>query len=304
MIRDMKLLKKKELKSSLAISTIVGCRNQCSYCPQKVFTEAYRSRSDNLKMSIELFEKCILTVPKHICLSFSGFSEPWLNPDCTSMILSAHHKGFKIRVNTTLVGMKTNDLDQLKDIPFVKFVVHLPDDNQLTKIHVNEQYLEVIVRLLESGLQNLYWKFHNSKPEVQILPEIHQLLIKHRARIFYTGVNNRAGNVQIGQSYNSINKNKILCECQDFRHNILLPNGDVALCHMDWSLKHILGNLTQMKYEDLYRGKSFQKILNGLKDINSDILCRSCEKDIVSRTLLQNIKLNISHKISGDKSIY
>lgn len=255
-------------------------------------------------MTIDMFEKCISTVPTNICLSFSGFSEPWLNPDCTSMILLAHQKGYKIRANTTLAGMCKVDMERLAAIPFVKFVVHLPDDKKLTKIKVDDQYLQVLDVLLHSGIKNLFWKFHNTTPDIHIIPDVYQLLLKNKARIMYSGINHRAGTVETELPYYVVNKDKILGNCQDFHHNILLPNGDVALCHMDWSLKHILGNLVSTNYNELYKGDSFIKVITGLKNIHSDILCRSCEKDIVSRNIFQSITQSFQRKITGHKRIY
>ena len=58
--------------------------------------------------------------------------------------------------------------------------------------------------------------------------------------------------------------------------NVLLPNGDVALCCMDWSAKYVLGNLKHDRFEDLYRSETFRHVLRGLKDPSVDLLCRTC----------------------------
>jgi hypothetical protein len=300
----MFIIRNKRLKSSLAITTSVGCRNLCSYCPQQVFINSYRRESDIFKMSIDTFNKCIESVPINICLSFSGFSEPWLNPDCTAMILSAHQKGFKIRVNTTLIGMNITDIEKLKNIPFVKFVVHLPDNKQLTKIKTDESYLLVMDSLLKSKIQNLNWKFHQSGSDIKISPVVFEVLKKHKVKIHYTGVNNRAGNVRTNLPYFTKNKESILQECQDFHHNILLPNGDVVLCHMDWSLKHKLGNLLTENYSSLFSGDSFQRIIKGLNNIDLDILCRNCEKDLKKRNIYEKLIHHINRKFKGEQNLY
>ena len=42
------------------------------------------------------------------------------------------------------------------------------------------------------------------------------------------------------------------CGCQEkVYHNVLLPNGDMTLCCMDYGLKHILGNLYKQEYKDI-----------------------------------------------------
>lgn len=300
----MPFFKSQVLKSSLAITTIAGCRNQCSYCPQKTFVRSYRRISEQLKMSMDTFRKCITTVPLDVCLSFSGFCEPWLNPDCTRMILHAHEKGFRIRVNTTLVGMSPEDVHQIKTIPYVKFVVHLPDDSGLTHIKTDELYFEVLKCLIHERIDNMAWKFHNSGPVSDILPEVKRILQNSGCPVQYAGLNNRAGHINANDEYISVNQGRILKPCQDFKHNILLPDGDVTLCHMDWSLRHILGNLTLTSYSDLFRGHAFLELNAALDDPESDILCRHCEKDIVRRNVLQNIARYAIRKVRGKKDIY
>lgn len=226
------MFRKKQLKSSLAITTRVGCRNNCSYCPQKAFIQAYKNLKGENTLSFETFSACIRTVPRDICLSFSGFCEPWLNPHCTRMILHAHEQKFRIRVNTTLIGMTGADIQQLKKVPFIKFVVHLPDNQQLTHIKVDEVYLQNLRLLLKEPPRKLMWKFHRSASGADVHEQVRQILEDHGAKIRFFGLNSRAGKVDAGRDYRVPNHGKVLRPCQDFHHNILLPNGDVALCHM------------------------------------------------------------------------
>jgi len=49
-----------------------------------------------------------------------------------------------------------------------------------------------------------------------------------------------------------------------FEQNVMLPDGDVYLCCMDWSLKHKLGNIFKTHFNNLNREKQYE-------------LCRYCE---------------------------
>lgn len=294
----------KRLKASLAITTTVGCRNRCSYCPQDVFVRAYKERSGLTVMSMDTFTRCLGTVPRNIAISFSGFSEPWLNRECTPMVLHAHRQGYRIRVNTTLIGMKPEDIDRLRPVPFIKFVVHLPDDRHLTGIRVDRQYLDNLVCLLEESPLNLTWKFHSSSSGTEIHPEVQEILRQYRAKVGIFGLNNRAGRAVTGHAYRPVNRGRVLRECQDFHHNILLPNGEVALCHMDWSLKHVLGNLLTGTYADLYTGREFRELQRALLQPEADMLCRACEKDVVRRSPAAALIHRIGQKLSGEKDLY
>ncbi len=297
-------IRKNFLKSSLAISTSVGCRNACSYCPQKSFVTSYKKLSGITRMSFDTFTRCLESVPKDVCLSFSGFSEPWLNPACTKMILHAHNSGFALRVNTTLTGMKPEDILQIRTIPFIKFVVHLPDNQNLTKIKVDETYLNNLNLLIENQPLHLNWKFHKTASEIDIHIEVLKILQSKNIRVTMAGLNNRAGKVDTGIKYSIPNKGKILRQCQDFHHNILLPNGDVVLCHMDWSLQHVLGNLLKQDYSGIHSGKAYADLQAALADPAAEILCRDCEKDVVQRSFAQNAIHSLKKKLSGEKDPY
>ena len=42
------------------------------------------------------------------------------------------------------------------------------------------------------------------------------------------------------------------CGCDErMYHNVCLPNGDIALCCMDYGLEHIVGNIFESTYEEV-----------------------------------------------------
>jgi adenine C2-methylase RlmN of 23S rRNA A2503 and tRNA A37 len=95
----------------LEITTKIGCRVDCNYCPQQRLIGSYRKRSDIFNMSVDSFKKCLDTVPPEVNIHFSGMCEPWLNPECTHMLLHANERGHKIKASTTLVGMNIEDVE-------------------------------------------------------------------------------------------------------------------------------------------------------------------------------------------------
>ena len=50
----------------------------------------------------------------------------------------------------------------------------------------------------------------------------------------------------------------------EFQQNVVLPNGDVYLCCMDYGLEHKLGNLFETNFNDLERKENYE-------------LCKKCE---------------------------
>lgn len=259
--------------AELEITTVIGCKIRCTYCPQDKLIKAYAKRSNIYKMTFDTFEQCLDKIPLHIHIHFSGMAEPWLNPECTRMLLYAHEKGYEIAVYTTAVGMTPLDVEKIESIPFRIFSVHLPDKEKYSKIEVNDNYLETIGAISKSKIQNREYMTMGTLP-----PEVQQLIKKHISR---TSMVSRAGNLE-GKMCPSVPtklKGPIRCRsCGNlFDHNVLLPNGDVLLCCMDYGMQHILGNLISSNYTSLFNGEEFCELQKGLDDDSFDILCRYCE---------------------------
>ncbi len=289
----------RKIQRSLAITTHIGCANQCVYCPQKTIAKAYNAVSTHKSMSFEDFKTYMSSVPKHIPLSFAGFSEPWLNPATTEMVLYAHEQGYPVRVNTTLVGVATTDIKALEKVPFIRFAVHLPDNTGKTRITVNDAYLAVLEFLLKSKISQQFYKYHKTQL-MGLNADVKSLLRKYNQKAKAFSLNNRAGYASTENKYRTPNKTEILKKCSDFKHNILLPNGDVVLCHMDWGMKHVLGNLRNKTFEDIFESEEFKKIHQALTDPKTELLCRQCEKDITYKSFIAGFAQKIMAFLKGE----
>ena len=90
----------------------------------------------------------------------------------------------------------------------------------------------------------------------------------------------RAGNLK-GDGLITKKQEKGRLSCSDcgeaLNKNILLPDGTVLLCCMDFGMKHVLGNLLTQSYEEICNGKEMTMIREGLNGNEQiDILCRRC----------------------------
>jgi sulfatase maturation enzyme AslB (radical SAM superfamily) len=119
----------------LEITTNLPCTNRCHYCPQGILRDEYEKNANPEKMlSLENFKILLRNVAIDTDISFSGFSEPFLNPDCVDMIKHAYSVGHMISLYTTLVGLDDEQAEELNDINFVKVSVHdigLPERDYL-----------------------------------------------------------------------------------------------------------------------------------------------------------------------------
>ena len=64
-----------------------------------------------------------------------------------------------------------------------------------------------------------------------------------------------------GKQIVSRKSGSIMCSAApQLNHNVLLPNGDVVLCCMDYSIKHTIGNLLNDDYEKLFKSSAINNI--------------------------------------------
>ena len=233
----------------------------------------YAKRSNIYKMTFDTFKNCLDKIPLNVHIHFSGMAEPWLNPECTKMLLYTHQQGYEISVYTTTVGMHPSDIKNIESIPFRHFNVHLADKERYSKIEINDNYLETIDAIFKSKIQNREYMTMG-----ELHPKVQQLIKK---RIPRTKMLSRAGNLECKVSPLVPPRLKGPIRCRSagnlFNHNVLLPNGDVLICCMDYGMQHILGNLMSSNYTSVFNGKEFYELQKGLDDDSIDILCRYCE---------------------------
>ncbi|MER9007172.1 hypothetical protein NKI15_26485 [Mesorhizobium sp. M0862] len=107
-------------------------------------------------LRLEDFKRCLARVPTSVDISFAGYSEPWLNPDCTEMIEHAYARSHGIRIFTTLVGMKGRDLNRLKAPRSTVFVVHvLGDGAYMNSRLVGDKYLTLIRQVVYTDIASM-----------------------------------------------------------------------------------------------------------------------------------------------------
>lgn len=237
-----------------------GCVVDCVFCPQRTLQKVYKGERF---LSFENFQKAVDKIPQEIRVTFAGFTEPWLNPKTTEMLLYAHKKEHPISVFTTGIGMNLEDVERIKNIPYAGnpnggFVLHLPDQERKAKHPITDRYIKVIEKFGEvhSQIQNF---------TLMCMGTVHESVRHVFPKAPTYQMWSRAGNL-LGESimkpellnrkdeYKSIyhGEQSMTCGClEKLYHNVMLPNGDVSLCCMDYGLEHILGNLLEQPYIDV-----------------------------------------------------
>lgn len=246
---------------TLEFTTIIpekGCVVDCVFCPQRTLLQNYTGER---RLSLDNFKRAVDKLPTDIRVTFAGFTEPWLNSDCTDMMLYAHEKGHPISAFTTLVGVSIRDIERIKHIPFAGapnggFVVHLPDQERRAKHPINKKFIETVeyVASVKHEIKNF---------TVMTMGTVHEA-VRHAFPTAPTyAMWSRAGNL-IGERmlkpelkdqnflYVNHGDKSMTCGCDErLYHNVMLPNGDVSLCCMDYGIEEITGNLFESDYNDV-----------------------------------------------------
>lgn len=121
---------------TLEITTRIGCKNKCSYCPQDKLISSYKD--EKKIMSFEDFKLLLNNVPKNVKIEFSGFSEAFLNKESSKMMKYSIELGYITEIYTTLQGFNNNDLNELNNVNFHRVCFHqydssLYDENEFNK---------------------------------------------------------------------------------------------------------------------------------------------------------------------------
>ena len=257
----------------------------CTFCPQDKLKEAY-GKSEKY-MSLDSFKKILSTVPPHVRIDFSGMAEPFANPETIDMIEHAFERGFLVVVYSTLYGL--TDIDRLIKLietyrnKFQVFGLHLPDDNGNMRGWKNsETYISVLQKLIDAAINKKTVPLNVMTMDMS--GKVHRDLSIPNLNYNFFGLT-RAGNLDesnvAGQTIIQTPQHHRPISCKStpfYDHNVVLPNGDVVLCCMDYGKKHTLGNLLKSSYYELFVSSEKQKIyaLNSLPIFSDEVLCKSC----------------------------
>jgi MoaA/NifB/PqqE/SkfB family radical SAM enzyme len=260
----------------LEITTMIGCKVACVYCPQDKISHRYFG-ADRM-MKFDDFKIYIEKVPRRVVLHFTGFAESFLNPRCTDMIEYSARGGHPIWISTTLAGITREDIRRLSKLAYYQFQIHLPSAEKLMNLAINDEYFSLLSDLVKADIiTDLH--FHGN----EVHPVVGAWLREHAVDFQEFWIQDRAGNLNTKKVKAKVSKPVITAakptgklRCDRIYQNVLLPNGDVVLCCMDWSAEYVLGNLKRDRFEDLYRSETFRRVLRGLRDPGVDLLCRTC----------------------------
>jgi hypothetical protein len=269
----------------LEVTTVASCTVRCTYCPQDALKEAYPKDTAH-RLTLDTWRTCLGKVPPHVRIDFSGFVEPWLNPDCTQFLREALERGYSVGIYTTMQGMRVPEAvcqlltDHAKQVEVL--CLHLPDPGGNMTGHKDDEAWRHALRcfLILRGL-DAFPRFElmtmDSQGETPVVP-VGRLLA-------FVGVD-RAGSLDrgavAGQPLEApvAHHEPVGCSYTPwYDQNVLLPNGDVVLCCEDYGLKVKLGNLLTQRYYELFSSEVLAKMrAANMQPGPTGTLCKRCSR--------------------------
>jgi len=275
---------------TLEVTTVLGCAVACKYCPQSVLSKEYYSHNKSSKrlMLVEDFEIFLNNIPDNCDVMFAGMAEPFLNPDCTEMLKMACETGRNVSLYTTLEGARNSDVDEILKLPFQFVGLHVADIYNYAKITVNDNYLYNVERLINATKNNGEAFINDISAQAEPIPEIRKMMEgKFEALI---SLQNRAGNLEgdeLAGREKELTTEKITCcfSGPKLNNHVVLPDGTLLLCNMDYGMKHVLGNLKEKTFKEIRDDEEMQNVFKGISgDASIELLCRKCLFAMVDRT--------------------
>jgi radical SAM protein with 4Fe4S-binding SPASM domain len=282
----------------IEITTSSFCSNNCSFCPQKLFLTAYASKlqkADRL-MSMETFQKAVSWAPPGFYIYFSGFSEPFMNPLCTEMILYAHKHKRHVGLFTTLMGATMKDIKKILTTLTIRpgedgLIIHLPSENKIENIIVTGDYLQMLKYILSISGDNIELHYHG----YNLRKEVKEVVTSLKRKVHFVKLVSRPGTIKLpNESLRKRLRGCIGCKRLGMHEHVILPDGTVVLCCNDFGMKHVLGNIYKEDYESVRNSKEMKRILRGFDNENIDILCRNCNSAINQADRLAYLKTPFS----------
>jgi organic radical activating enzyme len=259
-------LNRPTMSSIIEISTVATCAIRCSYCPQDKLGKAYHGPK---QLTLELFGRCLDNLTPGDAIYFAGFVEPALNPRLTDMIRLCLDRGHRTRLYTTGRGLSVEQAGAIAQMPLDLINLHLPD----AQGHLSHRPETVpVLDALAKGPAVEVMAMDNT-PHSDVV-HLWNSLTKNMGQM-----HDRAGNLDNQHLSPFVSAHKpgpIRCRvAPQLDHSVLLPDGRLALCCMDYGLAHIVGELSQKPYSEIIRGKAIAEIRQRQLD-GRDVLCRRC----------------------------
>jgi hypothetical protein len=146
----------------------------------------------------------------------------------------------------------------------------------------SKDYENNLIDFIDLGMTGCFGRFEvmTMDQSGRVHPSLEHLGIRLGSWVGHS----RAGNVSApsGQAMEDTPQHHSPVSCAFtpmYDQNVVLPNGDVVLCCMDYSIKHKIGNLLEQDYYDIFAGPELGALrAKNMQFGSQDTLCKTCNR--------------------------
>jgi len=233
-------------------------------------------------MTLDNFKRILKHTPDDCIIDFSGMTEPFNNKDCLEMIKLACDAGRKVYLFTTLAEVDEETVDELLKLPVYYVTLHVADKCGYAYIPTTEAYYRNVEKVTSAIKRDgrPFIDFINAQTDPD---ERVARIVKGKYEVMRS-VQNRAGNVKkdgVQHREHIIEKGQKIkcCFCgDDLSNSVVLPDGTLLICNMDYGMQHVLGNLYEEDYDSIRSKGELQRVIKTMncEEDMDELLCRSC----------------------------
>lgn len=268
----------------MELTTMIGCPLMCTFCPQDNLRDNY-GKDAKYMQPMDLMT-VLAKLPKDTRIDFSGMSEPWANPEATTMLEMVLYMGFNVAIYTTLYGM--TDPERVRKVleshpdQVEVIMLHLPDANGNMKGWKNSEEWQRAAAIITNTKVPCGIGAMTMDRNGVVHPDLQPMVGQLAGWVGHTRADSLDPEQVAGQALSVTPRNDFALTCRStpfYDRNVLLPNGDVVLCCMDYNLKHVIGNLLTQNYKQVMEGEKLAEIIkmNEAEGFDKCSICKSCD---------------------------
>jgi radical SAM protein with 4Fe4S-binding SPASM domain len=291
------------LPISISLEPTTACNLRCPECPSGL--RSFTRPTGNLKQ--DLFHRVIDELGDTLwSLTFYFQGEPYINPAFLDMVAHANERGIYTITSTNGHFLDEDRAERTVRSGLRRLIISIDGTDQATySAYRREGELDKVIagaerivkwkRLLKSATPHVVFQFLVVKPNEHQIPEVRALakrvgvddLWLKTAQVYdphddhpliptqdhYSRYRRAADG-----SWNV--KNALRSECwRMWRGCVITWDGRVVPCCFDKDAHHVLGNLRNSSFSDLWRGDAYRDFRSALLTSRSSIeMCRNCSE--------------------------
>lgn len=275
-----------EMPPRVQIQTQAGCNGRCIFCPNE---EVLKSDLEHGRMPLDLFNKIVdelaQTPPRRVGMYMQN--EPLLDKRMPDLVRIVTEKipSAKSQVITNGTHLTKEKGEALLDAGLKQLKCSLqsldPETNREIMGYDSKKVIENCIEFQQtikrkkSGIDFRVSMVVTNKNMHQI-EDTRRFWKRHGVRLVTSALENRGGNIRIADELN-VGEMRSMGNCiRPSRDLMILFNGDVPLCCVDWHRTAVLGNVGRQSIREVWHGQTVEKIRDGLGDGKADMLPGIC----------------------------